>query len=155
MRNERDIKVVADAHVFLPAVLRHDAIYNLMIERCWRFVVSPKLRKEYEGRVTSHGKRLTDLAAEMHGLLGRNKIEGARTSQIVGTDFPKRLLNGIHSKDHHLFIAAKASGADLVVTDEEGILRHAIYIERETSIKVLSSDQFVGSYGQRSVNNFH
>lgn len=136
-------RVVIDTMVFLkrtlPKILENDSD---ILKACQGVVLSPKIVKEYTGRVRSYNYRTTDVDIALRKLRTRNKIVWKPKSACERIKVPNKEVQ----PDAHLIKAGRAAHAKYIITrDKSHLLNYDVKIKREFEIKVVTPEKFLES----------
>ncbi|MGC2446486.1 MAG: PIN domain-containing protein [Candidatus Sulfotelmatobacter sp.] len=132
-----EVLAIIDTQIFVPALALQDpasAFYSCAFRKCWKFVFSEEIIVEYSSVMHKLGFPATAVYIEQSRLTVWNKM---RLSQASGDSLPQGLAP---RKDRHIVAPCHAGDANVIVTNDSGILEKAELIHQQTGGIVLSLD---------------
>jgi predicted nucleic acid-binding protein len=136
--DDRDILAVIDTMIFVPAIAgapEESRFYSTAIQKCWKFVFSIPISEQYQKIMHLYGYPGAAVQLELSKLSLMNKY---RESTFDPENVPPNLAP---RKDRHIVAPCLNGQANLIVTDDEGILEKADAIRVATGGLVLSLSQ--------------
>ena len=139
-RKKTEIRAVIDTNIFVPALAYRDTevrLYNLLLRKCWKVVISEQIVEEYERVLRKFGQRPAVVQLELNKLHVSNKYRSCTTTldeiEQIGDDLSPR-------KDRHIIAPCLKRCANVLLTCDGGIHERRQRILRQCGARVLSMD---------------
>lgn len=137
-KDDRQIFAVVDTMIFVPAISgapEEAAFYISAIQKCWKFVFSEPISEQYQKIMHLYGYPGTAVQLELSKLFAMNKYrESTFDPEKVGLNLAPR-------KDRHVVAPCLERVANVLVTEDGGLLCHADVIRAASGAVVLSMSE--------------
>jgi predicted nucleic acid-binding protein len=143
---ETECRIVIDTMLFVPALAhqRDEArVYNLLLSKCCKVVVSEQITEQYESVMNKYGFPGVAIFLELSRLEVMNKLRRSdEPADAISEELAPR-------KDKHIVAPCINRYAHYIISDDRGILERGETIRRQTGARVLSILEAEREFGEK------